>query len=357
MPYPRCMPSTFSLVQRITFFGLIIATSALFIWLLRDLVLPLFWAVVFAILLYPLFTRITHWLGGYSAIAALLTIALLLIVLFVPLYFLGIAISNQAIDFYLSLAEHNFSPQQMLADVPYLSETLTGFLGDSQSLAGHARELVQSTSAWVATQAFSIGSTTLSFVLKLALALYVLFFLLKDGKRLGTYLLRIIPLGDDKERMLYERFASTTRAIIKGTVIVAIVQGAVGGALFAIAGIPSPMLWGVAMALAALIPALGAGIIWAPAGIILLLLGNLPGALIVLGGGALIVGLIDNILRPVLVGRDTEMPDALILLAILGGIASFGLAGIIIGPVIAALFLSVWDLFTREFTPEIDSRS
>jgi predicted PurR-regulated permease PerM len=188
------------------------------------------------------------------------------------------------------------------------------------------------------------------------LMLYVLFFLLKDGERLGIYLMKIFPLGNEKEKMLFHSFTSTTRAMIKGTVVVSLIQGLIGAILFFIAGVPSPILWGTLMALLALIPAIGPGLAWIPVGIILLLSGDILGAIIVLGGGAGIISLVDNILRPILVGRDTEMPDALILLSIFGGLATFGLAGIVIGPVIAALFISIWNLFSHEYEVELRER-
>ena len=350
------MTDTFTLVQRTLFFSLIIGITALFVWMLRDIILPIFWALVFAVLLYPLFVRIRKGMRGRGIPAAALTLVFTLVVIFVPLYILGSMIANEAIDLYLSLADRNFSLSPVSENISAINTLIEQFTGDSRTITQHITEFVRSISSWLATQAVSIGTTTLGFAVKFALMLYVLFFLLKDGERLGAYLMKILPLGDKKEKMIFFSFTSTTRAIIKGTVIVSLVQGLIGAILFAIAGVPSPILWGTLMAILALIPAIGPGLVWVPVGIILLLSGDVFGAVVVLGGGAAIVSLADNVLRPILIGRDTEMPDALILLSILGGLATFGLAGIVMGPVIAALFVSIWNLFAHEYEIDLKER-
>ncbi|PIR86347.1 AI-2E family transporter [Candidatus Kaiserbacteria bacterium CG10_big_fil_rev_8_21_14_0_10_43_70] len=350
------MVDTFTLIQRSLFFSLIVGITAIFVWMLWDVILPIFWALVFAVLLFPLFARIRKGLRGRGIPAAALTLVFTLLVIFVPLYVLGSMIANEAIDLYLSLADRNFSLNPISENVSAVNALIETFTGDSRTVTEHITEFVRSISSWLATQAVSIGTTTFGFAIKFVLMLYVLFFLLKDGERLGAYLMKIFPLGDEKEKMIFFSFTSTTRAIIKGTVIVSLVQGLLGAILFSIAGVPSPILWGTLMAILALIPAIGPGLVWVPVGIILLLSGDVFGAVIVLAGGATLISLSDNILRPILIGRDTEMPDALILLSILGGLATFGLAGIVIGPVIAALFVSIWNLFAHEYELELKER-
>lgn len=350
------MTDTFAIVQRTLFFSLIVGITALFVWMLWDIILPIFWALVFAVLLHPLFVRLRRGMKGKGVPAAALTLVFTLVVIFVPLYILGSMIANEAIDLYLALADRNFSIAPISENVSVVNTLVERFTGDSRTVTEHVTEFVRSISSWLATQAVSIGTTTLSFAIKFALMLYVLFFLLKDGERLGSYLMKIFPLGDEKEKMIFFSFTSTTRAIIKGTVIVSLVQGLLGAILFAIAGVPSPILWGTLMAILALIPAIGPGLVWVPVGVILLLSGDVFGAIVVLAGGATLVSLADNVLRPILIGRDTEMPDALILLSILGGLATFGLAGIVIGPVIAALFISIWGLFAHEYEIELRER-
>jgi predicted PurR-regulated permease PerM len=165
-------------------------------------------------------------------------------------------------------------------------------------------------------------------------------------------MVRALPLGDARERYLLDRFAAVSRATIKGTLVVGIVQGGIGGIAFALLGIGAPVLWGVMMALLSIIPAVGPALVWVPAAVMLIVAGDYVGAGVLVAVGVFVIGLVDNLLRPILVGRDTQMPDYLILLATLGGLTAFGLAGIVIGPVIAAFFVSVWDMAAEEFNDE-----
>jgi predicted PurR-regulated permease PerM len=183
------------------------------------------------------------------------------------------------------------------------------------------------------------------------LMLYLLFFFLRDGQRMIERLVRALPLGDERERLLMNRFAQVSRATIKGTFVVGIVQGAIGGIAFAVLGLGAPVLWGSLMALLSMLPAVGTALVWLPAAIILIVGDRIGGGVALILVGVLGIGLVDNFLRPLLVGRDTSMPDYLILLATLGGLAGFGLAGIVIGPIIAAFFLAVWEMAHTEFEP------
>src|SRR5690606_21116170 len=133
--------------------------------------------------------------------------------------------------------------------------------------------------------------------------------------------------------------------------VVAAVQGALGGLIYWILGMPAALLWGVAMAVLSLIPAVGAGLIWAPVAVYLFATGEAVSAVVLVLYGVLVIGLADNILRPILVGRDTRMPDWLVLLSTLGGLVLFGINGFVIGPLIAALFIVFWQIFCRDFQP------
>jgi predicted PurR-regulated permease PerM len=204
-------------------------------------------------------------------------------------------------------------------------------------------------SRYIASRALSIGQQTLQGTVFFFLMLYLLFFFLRDGPRLLEGLVRALPFGDERERHLLERFAEVSRATIKGTLVVGIAQGMIGGLAFAILGIGSPVLWGVVMALLSILPAVGPALVWLPAAIVLIASGEIVAGVALILVGVFIIGLVDNLLRPILVGRDTRMPDYLILLSTLGGLVGFGLAGIIIGPIIAAFFLSIWQMAEREF--------
>jgi predicted PurR-regulated permease PerM len=161
-------------------------------------------------------------------------------------------------------------------------------------------------------------------------------------------MVRALPLGDTRERMLFALFAEVTRATIKGNIVIAIIQGSIGGITLSALGVHAAILWGVLMAFASLIPAVGSALVWVPIALYLVAIGNTTSALILTGIGAGVIGMLDNVLRPILVGRDTKLPDYLVLLSTLGGIGLFGMNGFVIGPLVAALFIAFWGIFIHD---------
>ena len=214
------------------------------------------------------------------------------------------------------------------------SQTVEAFTGAGQFLA---------------KRALAVGQNTFQFFLNLGLMLYLAFFLIRDGDAMVSMLIRALPLGDEREKLLFAKFAEVTRATIKGNLLVAATQGALGGLIFWWLGIPGALLWGVVMAVLSLIPAVGAGLIWVPVSLYLYAVGDIINATILALFGIFVIGLVDNILRPNLVGRDTKLPDYVVLFSTLGGLAMFGITGFALGPLLAALFVAFWGIFIREF--------
>lgn len=200
----------------------------------------------------------------------------------------------------------------------------------------------------MATRALGVGQDALTATLLFALMLYLLFYFFRDGAGIVARIVRVLPLGEERRTRLLLKFTQVVRATVKGNLIVAVVQGGLLTLLFWIVGIDTALFWGVVTAVLSLLPAVGASLVWVPAGIIMLATGQLWQGVVVLIGGVLIT-VTENVLRPVVIGRDTKMPDYLILVSTLGGIMVFGLAGFVAGPVIAALFLVLWDLFAEEY--------
>jgi predicted PurR-regulated permease PerM len=198
----------------------------------------------------------------------------------------------------------------------------------------------------LAPQALSIGLNTFDFMIGLGIMLYLLFFLLRDGKALAERIKSAIPLRADQKVALFNRFAIVVRATVKGGVLVAIVQGALGGLAFWFLGVHAPLLWAVLMAFLSLLPAIGAGLVWLPVAIYFLASGAVWQGISLIAYGVLVIGLVDNVLRPFLVGKDTKLPDYVVLISTLGGIEVFGLNGFVIGPVIAAMFMVTWEIFS-----------
>ncbi len=347
----------FTRIQNTLFFSILIGVSIAFVWLVQDYLFPIIWAVVLALLFHPLYTRITHRVYGRKTVAAALTMCVAVFSVFAPISIVGTIVAQEGISLYQAVEGGAFDAYvESLSQQPLVAKGLAAANTTPEELRTSFADIIKSASSAIATGALSAGAQIVQFAAKTLVMLYLLFFFLRDGTLIGSRLMRVLPLGDTRELFLFEKFTSTVRAIAKGSLVVALAQGAAGGLLFAVAGVSNPVLWAAIMTLLALIPAAGPAIVWLPTGLIMLALGHITGGIVILVGGTLIIALLDNLLRPILVGKDTGMPDALILLSVLGGLSVFGLSGIVLGPVLAALFLALWELFTDEFHDELIAR-
>jgi len=200
-------------------------------------------------------------------------------------------------------------------------------------------------SQYLATEIVSIGQSTFEFFVSLAVMVYLAFFLIRDGDKLLLRLKKAIPLRQAHKRALFTKFTTVVRATVKGDLVVAILQGALGGLIFWILDIHAPLLWAVLMMFLSLLPVIGAGLVWVPVSVYFFATGALWQGVVLMLFGAFVIGLVDNILRPALVGKDTKMPDYVVLISTLGGIGIFGLNGFVVGPTVAAMFIAVWTIF------------
>lgn len=336
-----------------------LVTLAVF-WMLGPFLMPVFWAMVLAVLFRNTFLWWNRLLGNKRNIASALTLLSAILLVVAPLGLIGYAIVIEVRDLYLGLTAGSVDVNAPLrwieAQAPLIAEQLERFGIDQARITDWATNSVATVSQFIATQLVVLGQNTAQFSIMFFLMLYIMFFFVRDGDKLIERLIRALPLGDERERRLFERFVMVSRATVKGTLVVAAIQGALGGVLFWIVGIQAAVLWGVVMAILSLLPAVGTILVWGPAAIYLFTVGDWVGGIIVLAGGFLVVSLIDNILRPILVGRDAKMPDWLVLVSTLGGLVKFGLSGFVVGPMLAAFFLVVWDLFAEEFS-QLDSAS
>lgn len=346
------------------FLLLLALVTALFVFLLKPFFAPILWACIIAVLFQPLQVRLERAWGDRPNVTALATLAACVVLVVLPVLLLLASFAQQGIGLYRQIDSGEINPAQYIDQVrnafPAIQALLERFDIDMDSVRENLASAAVATSRFLAQNALALTQGTFSFVLKLGLMLYVAFFLLRDGRRLVEELVHALPLGDERERMLFQKFAEVTRATVKGNLVVAMVQGALGGIIFWILGLPAALLWGVVMAVLSLIPAIGAGLIWLPAAIYLYAIGAWVSATVLLAYGVLIIGLADNILRPLLVGRDTKLPDWLVLLSTLGGLAMFGINGFVVGPLVAVLFIAFWQIFSREFNqkhPEPDASS
>jgi len=341
-----------SVAHRIFFGVLLVAVTAAFIWLIRGFVQPIFWAVALGSGFFPMHRRFAELLKGRSSLAAAASVIVIVLIVVLPLAAIVTAMAAEAAALAVRVDQEDLierAIEWISGQLPGAEERLRALNVDIEGLKSRLSSAAVTMSQFLATRAVAIGQSTIRITVYFFLMLYLLYYFMRDGKKMLEGLVRALPFGDERERHLLERFAAVSRATLKGTLVVGIVQGTIGGVMFALLGIGAPVLWGVVMALLSIIPAVGPAVVWIPASVILIVAGDVWQGIVLILVGALIIGLADNLLRPILVGRDTKMPDYLILLSTLGGLTAFGIAGIVIGPIIAAFFLSVWEMAEEEY--------
>lgn len=336
---------------------LAVAISLVFLFVVRAFVITMLLAAIAAALATPLYDRLRgsaplRRLRRPNNAAAALTILLVLVVILVPLIGLlgivadqAIGVSQSAIPWIQEQAQRPDAFDALVDRVPLL-EAVRPYKTRVLEKAG---ELASALGGFLGRQLANLTRGAVIFVFHLFVLLYAMFFLLRDGRALLARIRTLSPLpAEDKQRLL-DRFVSVSRATIKGTLVIGLIQGALGGLALWAVGIPSPVFWGAMIVVLSCIPGIGPALVWIPAFVYLALTGRGVTAAVFAAWFILIVGLIDNFLRPRLVGQDTELPDLLILLSTLGGIAALGAAGLIIGPIVAALFVTIWDIFDAAF--------
>ena len=319
----------------------------------------LLWAALAAIMFQPLFRRMDAVLPGHENWAALLTLLIITVAIVIPALIIGSIVLDEAIALYVDLRGREIDTAGLVRGawdaLPGQARTLLAESGydDPARVRAQLTEFVRTSAGVVATYLLALGGSALSWLLSFGVALYATFFLLRDGPHVGAQIERSLPLRPGTSRKLAESFVRSVRATVKGSVVVGLVQGALGAITFWIVGLPSVFLFGMLMAIFSLLPAVGPAIVWGPAAIYLFATGAIWEGIVVLASGVLVIGMADNLLRPVLVGRDTGLPDWVVLVTTLGGIASLGLSGIIVGPVVAGLFLTGWAVLRhdREIAP------
>ncbi|WP_313224798.1 AI-2E family transporter [Stutzerimonas nitrititolerans] len=341
-----------SRLEQKVFLALLLVVSVAFGWILLPFYGAVFWAVILAIIFAPVQRRLLARLNARRNLAALATLFICLLVAVLPVILIAGVLVQEGTTLYKQIESGEIdidsfvSHAKELLPATWQAQMQRFGLGDMDQIRERLASSALQGSQFLATKAFSFGQGTFQFMLSFFLMLYLLFFLLRDGRELVARIRKAVPLSDNQKRRLFSKFTRVVRATVKGNIVVAATQGALGGIIFAILGIPSAVLCGVLMAFLSLLPAVGAGVIWTPVAIYFLMNGLIVQGVILILYGVLVIGLVDNILRPILVGKDTKMPDYVVLISTLGGLSLFGLNGFVIGPLIAALFISAWGLFT-----------
>ncbi len=337
---------------------MLVLLLAAFLYTIRIFVIPVIMAAVFAGLAYPLYRWLAGRLRGRKGLASFLTCLILLAGLLLPVYFIADMVASQALDLY------HFAEEKVSEIIEQGEE---GLLGQIKSwMPKHIIDLeridwqesltniAKTSGSTIASIINKTTKSTFSLVMNLFIVLFTMFYFFQDGENIIKRLKQLSPLGSTYENMLIERFASVTRATVKGALLLGLIQGTLGAVVLWIFGVPSVVLWGVIMVILSVIPLMGGWLVMYPAAIYLLIIGDIWQGVAVILITAIVIGNLDNLLRPRLVGKDAKMHDLLIFFSTLGGISVFGVMGFILGPVIAALLLTLLDIYSKEFKTELE---
>ncbi len=342
-----------SRLERSTFLFLLVAVTAAFFAVLWQYYGAILWAIAVTVVFRPVEQWIVLRLRRRT-LAALLTLLLIIAIVIVPAALITVSLLQESAKLYQRIEAGQFDPIGWLRDVQAsLPDGATNILerfgwGDFDSIRSQLSSGLAGRLQAIAGQMLNIGQGALSFMVNLGIMLYLTFFLLRDGQKLTRRIGDDVPLPAETRGLLFDKFLTVMRATMKGSFVVAVAQGALGGLTLWVLGVHAPVLWGVLMAFFSLLPAVGAGFVWVPVAIYLVATGAVTEGIILVVVGIFVIGLVDNVLRPLLVGKDTKMPDYLVLITTLGGIGLFGFNGIILGPLLAAMFIAGWDLLAEE---------
>jgi predicted PurR-regulated permease PerM len=350
MTTPNASPAT----QSRALVVLLVAVTLAFGWILAPFYGAVLWAVILAIVFAPLNRWMLERLRGRRNWAALGALAVIVLLVILPLFVLSVSLVREGTSVVrrIQSGELNFARafESVVAALPTpVVELLDRYgLADLSDVQRRVADEAGRVGQYLATQVLDVGQDTLTFLVGLAIMLYLAFFFLRDGHVLARKVIHAIPLQAEHKQQLFGKFKTVIRATVKGNVLVAVAQGTLGGLAFWVLGIHGALLWAVVMAILSLLPAVGAGLVWAPAAIYLVATGETWQGVGLAAYGVLVIGLVDNVLRPVVVGKETRMPDYVVLVSTIGGLAIFGINGFVIGPVIAAMFIAVWDIFAPD---------
>jgi predicted PurR-regulated permease PerM len=346
-------------LNRRALLAMLILLGAALVPIMRFFVVPVVLAATLAALFYPLYRAILRGFGGRRAMSSLACCGLLLLCLLTPTYLLVHVVTLQTIDLYKSV-------------VPKVREAIeegeTGLWDEIRETRAFRllrvdridwQSVIQESARALGKAGSIVVNKTTSglfgLVGKVAVMLFTMFYFFLDGDRIIAHLRYLSPLRSDYEDMILERFLLISRATLKGTLVIGLIQGTLGGVALLIAGVDTWLLWGFVMVILSVVPVAGAWLVMVPAAVIQFLMGNIWQGIFIVAASTLVISNIDNLLRPRLVGRDAKMHDLLIFTSTIGGIAVFGIMGFVVGPVIAALFVTVLDIYALEYRRELSA--
>ncbi len=333
--------------RNIPLFAILGLVTILFFYLLMPFFFPIFWAAVIAGVFRPLYKRINDKLNRPNLSTTILFLIIALIIL-LPAGLIGMLAFNESLRLYTTLASDTGPMNQKFL---HLLEKISDnslfmlFNIDEAVLISKGTEVVRGITSYIVDHLKDLTQNTLGLLVQFAIMFYTLFYFVRDGERFLRMAGKVIPLEAGQIKFLFERFIVTAHSTLKVTLIIGGIQGTLGGIVFFATDVEGALVWGLLMILASIVPAVGCSIIWAPAGIIMVLTGHIWEGVLILAFGFLVISTIDNLLRPILIGKDVELHSLLIFLSTLGGIVIFGVSGFVIGPVITSLLVALWEMY------------
>lgn len=346
-----------SKVQNILFFTIMIFVFLLFLYLLAPFFFPIFWAAVISSIFSPLYKLLNRKLHKPS-VSATIIFLMVAVIIILPGSIIGRLLLGESMRMYESID----------ADGGNIEDIVKGITGavknnvyvarlhiDEQFWTEKISEIARTISNYIFINLKNLTQNTFVFFVQFSVMLYTLFYFIRDGDKLLGKFVRVFSLGQEREKVLYDRFVAAARATLKVTLIIGGIQGTLGGLLFWFTGIQGPLIWGAVMIFTAIVPVVGCSIIWAPAGVIMMITGHFGKGMIILAFGVLVISMVDHFLRPILIGRDVQMHPLMVFLSTLGGLSLFGFSGFIIGPIIASLLLAIWAMYEEFYRGTLSS--
>jgi predicted PurR-regulated permease PerM len=345
-------------LSRYFFIAILVGATFTFFYMVRMFFVPVLLAAVFTTLFYPMYEWFVRAFRGRRTIAAFVCCVLLLLAVILPILGVAHLVTLEAIDVY-------HSSQSKIQTI--LGKGQEGLLGelrgsrwfrqwglDKIDWKASLEDAARSARSFVGVLISKTSSGTLQLLVLLFTTLFTMFYFFRDGRVLLRRLRYLIPLDREYKNAIAARFSSVSRATVKGTLLIALVQGTLSGLTLWVFGVSSPFLWGVVATLAAIIPLVGAWLVLYPAAFLQMVTGHLAQGIGILLVTVIVIVNVDNLMRPRLVGQEAGMHDLMVFFSTLGGLAVFGAMGFIIGPMVAALFLSVLEIYSEEFKDDLD---
>lgn len=342
-------------IRRIMFFVLMGVVGLLLLLILKPFLFALFWAAVIASVFRPLFQRINRRLNRPDVSSSIVIVVILLII-FLPAAIISSLVVAESIEIYNSIDSSGPTLESTLKNTfnqfthhPYIEKLHI----QEKVWIDKMTEAAKAVANYLLSSLKGLTENALTFFVQFGVMLYALYFFIRDGDRFLQSVIRVFPLGNGREHILYEKFKVTAWATLKVTMIIGGIQGVLGGLIFFLTGIKGALTWAIIMVMTSIIPSIGCAIVWAPASIIMIIMGHVWEGVIIMAFGVLVISMVDHFLRPLLLGKDVEMHSLTVFLSTLGGIMLFGISGFVIGPIVASLFTSILEMYEQYYQSEI----